>query len=369
MRVTIPVRYKVRGVKFRHRDESEVTMLENLVVDVREVSPDELDVAMIIRSPDGGVLETVYGHGGKTWVRNDRLDDGPAMLPQHRSLAGLKLYHRQDATRREKEEAEANATRMLGDVGLLAMATGHLTPRDYSEICYRDNDGMNFIERTPETERMRGVSESGRDSMMARAVRTAGDDTIAIEGILYRRVAEPILVVGGSSNNGNTTWQFGMPDLFGREAFVRTTYPVSMRDADRMSEWFGERASPARSGFAVEVVDERYFVTRCDRLALLADANRIIERRVDRSTSTEYVMRWCALRDLYDALWKSDGEAIAVSKVLRKPEAEFDRLCELCEGVAELSGPNFVGEAIGMWNSRSIEVPTPAAAMGMTSGF
>jgi hypothetical protein len=361
MRVSIPVKYTVKGIEFRHRDPRQLSMFENVWVDVPDVAPSDLDLVMVVRSAAGEVLENVYGYGGKMWVRDSRGEGDLPMLPQHVAAVGRQIPNYQGSHARDNKEHTIRVIREVAGVGMLATKTGEIGDYEYRQLAYNGKDGLVLREKTPELERVRNVTESDRALKLAAAERTAWNDSIAVGGVLYRRVNEPSIVVDRSWM-GNSRWMFGAINFLdaatGKQYENRSLCGVSPRDFGRLTEWFGDDYTADKLGFSMEVHDDRYMVRRTDRIALLADANRLIDAGVDRTSKTDYVLKWCQLRDAYNLLWSRDGAQLSQANVLARPDEDFERICELVEAAAASCGREHKLPGLQIWNSRTIDVPT-----------
>ena len=361
MRVSIPVSYTVKAIPFKRRLETQIGMRENVWVDVPAIPSDELDVAVVVRDRLGQEIERVYGYGGMLWTRDNRGDAETPFLQQHLDAVGLRHYASRN--NRDYDQVVEGYVKALGAVGLLRVRTGGITPNVYHTERYRDEDGLKFAERTVESERARKVTASDRDEKVAVARRTAQDDTIAVGGNLYRRVFEPTIIAGGGYA-AKVTWQFGSPNFAdaGRER-ERYGYPVSVKDFDRIRDWFArEDGREPDVDFRMEVVDERYFTRRTDRIGLLTDAVRIVENELSKRASTDFIHKWCEVRDFLDAMWTESGERRSLGKVLALGEGVFERLAGFLEEVASL-GKDIDTKGLAMWDSRmvSLAAEPPAA--------
>lgn len=362
MQVTVPVAYSVTAIKFKHQLESNLTMMENLTVDIQDVDAESLDFAMVVSDLEGRELERVYGYNGKFWIRDSRGEGDMPFLSQHLDLVGQNISKRSggydvfSSSGQYRSAIEARLSK-VGEVGLLRYATGDLSDHLYREHAYNGRGGVEFLEKTVESERARNVTVSNREVKLANARLAAHTGCIAVDGVNYRRVSEPCLLVA-TAYDYSAKWMFGAPNFVDTSSSNRQTsgYPVSMRDFGRLHEWFPSRRDRALNvDFVVEVMDESYFTRPADRIGILADATNIVESSLGKGESTPFIHKWCEVRDMLVDMWKVDGGRATTQQVLEIDESEYEKLAGLVEEIAQLG--DVPDRGLRMWDSRVVTVP------------
>ncbi|MBY3433893.1 hypothetical protein HFN89_06990 [Rhizobium laguerreae] len=363
MRISIPFSYRVTAVPFKHKLPSSMAMVENMSVDVPEIDAARLELALVVRDGHGRDIERVYAYGQDFWVKDARGETDLPFLAQHLPAAGQKVpevrHSHHIAVRRDADELTA-ATKLLGEVGILRSRTAGIGRWQAREWIVNTPEGFGFVEKTVDSERARNVTESDREARQQRAQRLAHEQTICVAGELYHRVAEP--VISSKADIGTKmTWTFGCPDFLTEAGISKYSgYPVSAKDFDRIQDWFDTDAKEVSIDFSFEVVDDKHFKVRADRIALLSSVQRAISDGLTNRNSTPYIAKWCAMRDWYDDLLKGrDGAKLPSHLTMEKREADFDNLAGLLEELGQFGEPRKYGGALDlqglkMWDGRAV---------------
>jgi hypothetical protein len=361
MRISIPFTYQVNAVPYKHKQSTNLTMLENVWVEIPEVAAEWLELALTIRDTNGNALERVYAYGGEFWVKDSRCDDDLPFLKQHLSAAGQRVPEQRvtQLGRRDQDEAE-EATKLLGFVGMLRTKTAGLDRYEANKSMLRGENGPEFLERTVETERARSLRDSTREDRLHRALRIAQKHTITVDGDLYHRVAEPTVYCKSSIV---AEWRFGCHDYMTEPGISKSNdYPLSAKDFDRINELFDRDTYAVRVGFAFEVLDGRHFKVKAERIALVSAAQRIVTDGLYSGNSTPYIHTWCRLRDQLNFMWQGeDGSRLTGDQLLSKDIGEFEALAGLIEGLAAFGEPRRYGgdldlQGLRMWDARTVSV-------------
>lgn len=350
MRISVPFSYDVKAVPFRHKLESNLKMLEYVWVDVPEVRACDVEPVMTVSDADGNEIERVFGYAGMFWVKDARGFDDQAFLPQHLLAAGQKVP-KPSNDRYSKEDPVKTAVTQLGQIGMLRMRTAGLEDYYFRQFLYNGQEGKEFFEKTVESEGAKKVSASNRDQRMARAGRLASEHAIAVDGVLYHRVAEPTISTGKYWPH-TVEWKFGCGDFITEAGLRDAGYPVSAKDYERIPDWF-EREAMSKLAFRFDVFDETCFQLKTDRMALVASAQRVVSAGLSNTRSTPFIQSWCALRDHLQAMWTGPDGAISREEFLSLDIGEFERLAELLEHTGSF-GVDLDLQGLKMWDSRAV---------------
>ncbi|MCS4088889.1 hypothetical protein [Rhizobium sp. BK176] len=362
MRISIPFSYSVKAVEFKHKLPSNLTMVEKAWVEVPDVDASELDLALVVRSSAGLDIERVYAFAGQFWVKDNREAADLPFVAQHLSAAGRPIpsssgsgHHERE---REKSELE-EVTKLLGKVGILRTRTAGIGRWEAKQWLYNTPDGFDFLEKTVESERARAVTGSDREERLRRAQRIALEQTICVDGQLFHRVAEPVIASGHYGLK--MQWTFGCPDFLSEAGISKNGgYPVSAKDFNRIHEWFDTDNRAVDVDFSFDVVDDRNFKIRADRIALLSGLQRAIKDGLSNTNSTPYIAKWCQLRDWVSDLWQGPDGKLSSKEVLEKDDREFDALAGVFEELMEFGESPRYGslsvQGLKMWDSRAVSL-------------
>ncbi|MDW9481132.1 hypothetical protein GOB57_21030 [Sinorhizobium meliloti] len=361
MRISVPFSYQVKAIPYKHKLESTLTMLENMWVDVPEMEAGNLALALVVRDVEGRDIERVYACGGDFWVRDSRNEGDLPFLEQHLPAAGQRIPGTRQSAHpllRESEEL-SGATTLLGKVGMLRTRTAGIGGREARHWIVNRPEGHEFIEITVDTEKARSVSSSDREERLQRARRLAMDQTIAVDGVLYHRVAEPC-IISDSNHCTEMKWRFGCPDFLTPAGIAKNSgYPVSAKDFERVHDWFDEPDRAVTMRFSFDVLDETYFKIRADRIALVSSAQRVVSDGLYNENTTPYIAKWCELRDCLAALLRAPDAPLTAAGMLARDDHDFERLAGLLEEIGEFGETRRYGgkldlQGLKMWDSRAV---------------
>lgn len=370
MRISVPFSYQVTAIPYKHKLESNLRMVENTWVDVPDVDASHLALALVVRNVEGQDVERIYAYAGEFWVKDGRADSDLPFVSQHLPAAGQKIPEARDSSHhspvRETSESAA-ATKLLGRVGMLRARTAGITAYEARQWMVNGQDGPEFIEVTVESEKARSVTSSTREKRLQRARTLAQNHTIAVDGVLYHRVAEPCIVAGFGVLSRGVSWSFGCPDFLTPAVISKYRgYPVSAKDFDRVHDWFDTPDHTVSIGFSFDVVDEAHFKVKADRIALASCAQRIVMDGLSNAKTTPYIAKWCEVRDWYAAMCKDNEGQLSQGEMLAKDEGDFERLAGLIEELAEFEESRGYGgidpQGLRMWDTRAVSLEMTQAA-------
>lgn len=364
MRISVPFSYKVSATPYKHKLPLTMSMVENTWVDVRDVDAENLSLALVVRNASGRDVERVYTHAGEFWVKDERGATDLPFLSQHLPAAGQAIPEARTSSHYSRTDEESQltaATRLLGQVGMLRTRTAGVGAYEARKWMFNGQNGPEFIEVTVESEKARNVTQSTRDERLQRARTLAHNQCIAVDGVLYHRVAEPCLV-SQSSMYCEVRWTFGYPDFFTPEGLSKNQgYPVSAKDFDKVHDWFDTSDREAKVAFSFDVIDETPFRTQADRIALVANAQRVVMHGLSNDKSTPYIAKWCEVRDCLVALWQGGDGKLAPSAMLDRDETDFDQLAGLLEDLGQFGEKAQYGreldlQGLKMWDGRAFSL-------------
>jgi hypothetical protein len=350
MRISVPFSYDVKAVPFRNKLESNLKMLEHVWVEVPAVRACDLEPVMTVSDAENSEIERIFGYRGMFWVKDARGDGDHEFLPQHLIASGQKVPQKSN-DRHSKDDPVKKAVTQLGQIGMLRMRTAGLEDYYFRQFLHNGMEGKEFVEKTVESEGAKKVSASNRDQRMARAARLALEHAIAVDGVLYHRVAEPTMATGKYWPH-KVEWKFGCGDFLTEAGLRDTGYPISAKDCDRIPDWF-EREATSKLDFRFDVLDETFFRLKTDRMALVASAQRVVSGALSNTSSTPFILSWCALRDHLLAMWSGPDGVISKEEFLNLDIGEFERLAELLEHTGSF-GVDLDLQGLKMWDSRAV---------------
>lgn len=211
MRISVPFSYQVKAIPYKHKLESNLRMVENTWVDVPDVDGSNLALALVVQDVEGQDVERIYTYAGEFWVKDTRGDDDLPFDSQHLPAAGQRIPEARDSSHlsRDRSISElAAAAKLLGQVGMLRTRTAGVGAYEARNWMVNGQYGPEFIEVTAETEKARNVSSSTREERLQRAMILAQKHSIAVDGVLYHRVAEPCIVAGAGLLSRDVGWVF-----------------------------------------------------------------------------------------------------------------------------------------------------------------
>lgn len=364
MRISVPFSYQVTAIPYKHKLESNLRMVENTWVDVPDVDASNVTLALVVRNVEGHDAEHVYAYAGEFWVKDTRGDGDLPFRSQHLPATGQKIPEARDSSylSRGRETSDlAAATKLLGKVGMLRTRTAGIAAYEARNWMVDGQDGPEFIEVTVESEKARNVRSSTREERLQRAKTLAQNCSIAVDGVLYHRVAEPVIVAGSGSLSRGVGWVFGCPDFLTPAGISKYRgYPVSAKDFGKVHEWFDTPDRAVEIGFSFDVVDEAHFKTKADRIALASCAQRVVIGGLSNTKTTPYIAKWCEVRDWYAAMWKGDGVQLTDGEMLSRDEGDFERLAGLMEELVAFPESREYGgidpQGLKMWDNRAVSL-------------
>lgn len=355
MRVSVPFTYKVTAVPYKHQNEATLMMVENMWVEVPDIEPEDLDLAMVVRDLEGNEVERIYGHAGQTWVKDSRDAQDLPFYEQHLWVADREKFRFRDD--KLELDSQLKDVVILGSIGILRAKTALYFENSYalSQSFYDSDEGVMFLEKTVESEKARKVRTSDRDKRMERARRIAQDYAIAVNGELYYRVSEPCLIVTDYYGRyAEVKWRFGCPDFVtDTGARQNSGYPVSAKDFGRINEFFSAAGNSIKGDFSCEVHDDRYFTLAADKIALVADAQRIVNDELHNSRPTAFILKWCQLRDHLEGMWNGSEGRVAFRDFLSRDDFDFNTLAGYIEEIDAIA-PDIGAKGLRMWDSRLV---------------
>jgi hypothetical protein len=364
MRISVPFSYKINAIPFKHKLSSSLSMIENAWVEVPDIESEDLVLALVVTDTDDRPVEHVYTYAGKFWVKDDRGQGDLPFRSQHLPAAGQPIPDASTSpyfARANEERQLSVVTDLLGKVGMLRTMTAGIGEYEARKWLFNGQLGPEFIEVTVESERARGVTSSTRQERLERAIMLAHNNCIAVDGVLYYRVLEPCIV--SQSNRGDEIlWTFGCPDFFTEKGLSKNRgYPVSVKDYDKIHDWFDTADRSVQVNFSLDVVDESPFTARLDRVALVSNAHRVVADGLYNGHSTPYIAKWCEVRDTLSSLWQGLEGKLSRSAMLERPESDFDLLaCALDElgqfGEKSRYGHNLDMQGLKMWDGRDFRL-------------
>jgi hypothetical protein len=362
MRISIPFSYRVTAIPFKHKQPSNLSMVENAWVEVPEVDAAALELALVVRDTHGRDIERVYALGGEFWVKDSRDETDMPFVGQHLRASGRSTPETRSAHRHEIERAKGEldaSIALLGKIGMLRTRSADIGTYEAKQWLYTTPAGFEFVEKTVESERARNMTVSTREERLNRARKLALEQSICVDGQLFHRVPEPVIASG---RYGNTmSWRFGCPDFLTEEGISKNGgYPVSAKDFDKIHDWFDTDRQEASLDFSFHVVDDRHFKIRADRIGLMSAVQRAITDGLSNKNSTDYIEKWCAMRDTFETIWKGSGpQRMPAATMLEQHEAEFDNLAGWLESLAACGETRKYGgeldlQGLKMWDSRAV---------------
>jgi hypothetical protein len=367
MRIDLPFQYKVNGIEKGRRNPADYDGYDIVGIEVPDVDQGDVVRALELLDKDGIPSETFVFYRDNFYIRNFRTDE-MAFGPQHQMLIGRwpqKSYTRpqvrgvyRDTTYTSKEASDDNlrATKGLGLVGLLTRKTINSS---YSWVLDKDHnffaplslvDGVVCIPPVDPRERLREVRQNNMLAAREGAIKHALDNVIAIDGEVYHKVSEPVIV----ANKHRVDWVFSQTleplntqyNVYnnGDDTWTKDAFRMSMADFDDVAELYPEASS--RMGFYIEHIEPSCFPARDTRKGMVRDVeDALYMRHRLGDQKTAFIHQWCMLRDL---MAETPGKTVA-----EKDDVVLDRAAEIMFAMQDiLEAEKFPGARL--WAERDV---------------
>ena len=384
MIITLPYAYRLTGVQPRKRNTTGRTCYDNVMVDVQDIPVEDFNHALTLTDRQGRHLETFYHYDNSFWIADAR-PDGQTFHEQHLMLFGHfprkerpPLHHFATPGQRanfrpfSRDEAESWNTRSaegLRTIGLLRFATtdpqllkivdtGGVPQHPFST----GENGIVCDVVRPDWE-FRIVESDPREEKALKAATLAQTNTVAVGGVLYHRVPEPVIYASDSK----VDWCFStdMRGTRGSNAADDTidkssvdAYRIPMTDESTIAEAFSSLSDTDRVMFQVHFIDERFFEKVDLRKGLVKDVKSVLKMRYDLADqTTAFIAKWCELRDLAHPVGRG------LDDLDSHPTEFYDEAASILADM-EAAGMGFYPGA-SMWNNREVglNIETPSNSL------
>jgi hypothetical protein len=372
MKIVLPFSYEVRGLFPRHRTPSDKTFIDNVEVNIPEVSPSDFEHALTLVNHDTNTMETFYHHDGSFWIEDTR-DDSHEITAQHHMLAGR--WPRKAgtqpylATARERnnyrpytrEMAESDNREFSKELAVFGFLRRH-TNRRYGNYVMNKGEltdkfvlgpsGVEGVPTFPENE-FRHIERNSAAERRLAAVEYAQTNVRSVAGRLWHRVPPPVVY----STDKKVDWCFAssfgdlstgpVSQYYGGENEDRSAlgaYRMPMCAEETLEQAFPAHFEHGRVAFSIEYLDERFFEPIDLRKGVVRDIKDALRLSNDLSKlATPQIITWCALRDFA-------GEPR--QDFLQRGEEFFDEVASLLLSMEEAGLGPYPGAA--MWNDREV---------------